>query len=194
MLSMTAAAWLFRPLSEDGSWEDAIYGVLFTVLLINSAIRTRRRMQSSLGIHLEHVIHRNCAMAFFLAAGWAPWLWRIGGIWTGWMIAWLAVALVCMGLTVVELVRFHHASEARRRWWRVSRFQPTAGGCLSLVILSYSVVMGLSILLLAPDPGPKTWAKLIRPLETVDILYFVAGVALLLYIRSRQPPTAGAAA
>ena len=197
-LSMAASIWIVRAFNTGASRVETFSAALFTISLVITAIEARRRMQSALGsssglsqaslAHLRHVSHRDRAMAFFLAAGWTPFLWRFGEIWNGWTIIWLVAALVCMGLTVVELVRLHRVSGVRQRWWRVSRFRPTVAGRVFLWVFLYFLAFGALMLFLPVLEGWRTWSELRpQPFKTVELVYLLLGAALLLYLRSRRP-------
>lgn len=197
VLCMAAALRMFRPFKEAGSSEEMTSSLIFIINLVNIAWSARRHRQSALEassgwsqeslFRLRYVSHCIGAIACFLAAGWVPWSWRLGKIWGGWTIAWLVVALLCIGLTCVELVRLYRASEDRRRWWRVSRFKPAGWEWIPLLVFSYALGLGLLL-------GPKAWAEWLQSMGTLEITYYLLGAGLLLYIRSRRPATEGPAA
>jgi hypothetical protein len=128
----------------------------------------------------HYLSHRHLTLYSLLASGWTL------AVWGQWAAAWLVAALLCAGLTMTELVRLHHASEVRHCWWRVSRLHPTPStwyGAISLCFLGFLIFLQRT----SHDPSLEG-----RPLEPAEILFLLFVAAVLLYIRTRQPRTAGA--
>jgi signal transduction histidine kinase len=195
-LSVLAALWITRPLVTSDSWTNAFATASLSAVLLMFAIRWRQLGPDSKPEHLaglRYVNHRDSALAFLLAAGWTPWLWRIGSIWRGWTFAWFAVALLCVGLTIVELVQLHRNSTVRYRWWRMPRFRPTLRGWIFLGVFSYVVAFTFGTLWLGSLYDPNTWTDL-RPFRPAELVFLLLAAVVLLYIRSRQPRTEGASA
>jgi Histidine kinase len=128
---------------------------------------------------LQYLSHRNLTLCSLLAPGWTL------SIWGQWAAAWLVAALLCAGLTMTELVRLHHVSEVRHRWWRVSRLHPTPSIWSCAILLCY---LGFLIFLQRTSNDPSLEG---RPLEPAEILFLLFVAAVLLYIRTRQPRSAG---
>jgi signal transduction histidine kinase len=191
-----------RPLLTSDAFGNVLQCILFISITLSAALSSGRRTQSALGssssatpassARLRYLSYRNRALAFFLAAGWTPWPWRLGKIWSGWTAVWLGAALLCAGMAVVSLVRLHRATEVRSRWWR--GFRP--GGAAWILFLVFVFYAGMMALLLwqqtleYPRIKFSFWP---RPLGNSEILFLLLGMALLVYIRSRQPRAEGAA-
>ncbi len=221
MLIFAVLSWpLFRPLRINEDFVLAFGCVNFTWAGLWTAGAIRRRTQSylaaspslsrTLADRVMYLNHRNRARAFFLAAVWSPWAWRLGEIWSGWTILCIGVALFCVGKAVAELVHLHRVSEVRSRWWSLrllpsripSLFSFIPGRVLLLFSLGYLIFLIPIIVLFwiifgLTDARQELWHLLSylwpRPLGTVEILCLVLGAALLLYFRSRRPITKEAA-
>lgn len=200
ILPMVAFCFM-RPLLESTSYMHLLNGIVFTGAAVSVATTARRIQQQTLpGTSpalrplLRYLLLRNRALAFFLAAVWTPWFWRLGRIGLGWTIAGLAVALGYAALGSRELVRFHRASEVRSRWWHGLRFRPTAGGFVAFGMLMIWTPM-VCLPLLSPNRlshSRKVALLLPRPIGTAEALVLLFGVAVLVYIRTRQPRAEGA--
>jgi len=198
LLSMLAAFWLPHPIVLPA---PRFSPALFIVSLLMSAIewsrRARQPAESSPGSQpasiagLQYIGRRDSALAFFLAAGWASELWRFGKVASVWTIVWLAIVLLCLGMTAVELVRVHRVSEVRPRWWRLSLLRPTPAKLIFFASLGCILAFEVGTLWLGSYYNPKIWARL-SPLSSVDIGFRAAGVIILLYLHSRRPRSEGA--
>jgi hypothetical protein len=194
VISVSATIWCLDHFRSK-SWSGALTDAMLTICLLVVAVASRQAaLTASLApspppAFRRYVGHRNSALAFWVATLLAPWRWQLGAIWS-WTILWLAVALVAMGLTWVELGHLHRVSAARRRWsLRTLRYTP---GAITITVFSALIVYGVLIDWLAPalaerrSPGPLTWiAGRLAPPE--DRLYLLFASVVILCVVFRQP-------
>jgi hypothetical protein len=194
---------LIQP-TPDSYYYETVRGTLNTFFLLGIAVESQQRVRSALDSfpsavpevvsRLRYLSHRNCVLYFFAAAAWwVTWYWRLDKIWIGWTIIWLAVALFCGRLTAVELVRFHRASEPRRRWPRFL-LRPVGEEWL---VLSFALLTWIAFMMILLVLVPSIWPRLFRlllPTWPTKIFFLLCGAVVLAYFIARQPRTGGATA
>ncbi|HEV2843555.1 MAG TPA: hypothetical protein VG477_01810 [Thermoanaerobaculia bacterium] len=124
---------------------------------------------------LRYQIHRNRTLSFLLAAWWAPWHWRlVEEGWTSGRYAWLAVAVVSLVLSLLEMGRFHRSSRFR------DPRQVVFPGCLRVTLLA---IVGGAIIQSFQKAPHLIW---------INTLFLLTVGPAVLYALARQPRTEGA--
>ncbi|HSK81455.1 MAG TPA: sensor histidine kinase [Thermoanaerobaculia bacterium] len=179
----TAVMFLrYRPFGEDVQISDLFFSALIVLSVLyviwhrtwKAPAEKEGEGEASLTVSHRASHHRTRAILLFCASWWIPWSWRLSEEgWTAAHIAGVGVALLLVGVSAFELVRFHRLSELRRGWrgfWRSSDIIPA--------FLVISLLLG-------------TRRQLLLPLE---IAVFFCGVAAVFYFILRQPREEGAPA
>ena len=160
-----------------------IVSVLLLVLVCGSWFKRKKAAPAELVgdpaavSRLRAASHRSRALLLLVASWWVPWYRHLSEEgWTAERIAWVLVALLLLGVSAYELVRFHRYSEPRR-WlqgfgWRSSDFFP------AFLVTVYLIGAIRSVLL--------------RPLLPMEIVFLILGAAATLYFVVRQPSEKGA--
>lgn len=129
--------------------------------------------------YLRAASHRLQALLLLVISWWVPWYRHLSEEgWTVERLAWACAALLLLGISGYELVRFHRYSEPRPGLpgfrWRSSDLFPT---CLVTVYLMGAIRKAM-----------------LRPLLPVEIFFLFLGAAATLYFIFRQPRKEGAPA
>jgi signal transduction histidine kinase len=165
---------------------DAL-GVLIFLTLTMMARQLPPEMQRNEPFRWRYALHRLRAVLLFAAAVQAPWYQRLAkeGL-QGDQLAWMVIALPCLGLALRELALFHHWSEwgssigtGRRTRYLV------AGGCL----LAFLLILGN----MGPSDYPSVAGFLFSRLEWLESLLLIASVVGTVYFFFRKPRAEGAA-
>ncbi|HSG40160.1 MAG TPA: sensor histidine kinase, partial [Thermoanaerobaculia bacterium] len=176
--------------------------ILNILLLLLLLIRSwwKARDTTLLGTPREAVsllfeIHRFRALAFLLAAWWAPWHWRLqeeGG--TSGRYVWLALAGLTLFLFLLEMGRFHKVSRFKklRQIASFEQLRPLVlvvlPGAVGVLVLALLIYVFLAVFLFIRNQNGDL-AQIQGFL--IDILFLTTTVSAFIYVLSRQPRTEG---
>ncbi len=207
LLGVPALFFLFDTLPRDFPYPYVFYAlfILTPLLLILLPLVTSwwigyRFLRSSSGVPLQSLsllryeVHRHRALCLFVAAWWAPWHWNLE---KGWTNVWLAVAGVCLLLSLLELINFHQVS----RFTNPLRRSSPTGSRFALFLLIGLILLGTfswiffaGVSLIDPEGTRlmiRSFEKTLQPIP-IKISFLASATVALLYTLFREPRTEGA--